>query len=208
MTRSVHLLGAGGHAKVVIATLRAAGMDVVAAWDDDLSREGSTVLGVPVEGPILACPPDAEVAVGIGSNRVRARLAADPGRRYVSVVHPAAWVHESVRLGPGTVVFAGAVIQPDATLGRLVIVNTCASIDHECRIGDFAHVAPGVRLGGNVEVGTGALLGIGSVARGGAAVGAWATVGAGSVVIQPVPEGVCVVGCPARPIRKKGPSGR
>lgn len=209
--RRVAVLGAGGHAKVVVATLRAAGWEVVAAYDDAGERRGREVLGVPIRGPLDSAAEAGHeaVVIAVGDNRVRrevaARFAGERGLPWISVVHPAATVHPSVELGEGTVVFAGAVIQPDTVIGRHAIVNTGASVDHDCRLGDFVHVAPGARLAGGVTVEEGAFLGIGSVAIPGLTVGAWSTVGAGSAAVRPVEPGVTVVGVPARAVRRSEP---
>ena len=199
-----HVAGSGGHAKVVIGTLLAAGERVEAAWDDDLARVGSSVLDVPVRGPIDAIPSGALVVVAIGANESRRDVAQRlRGREFGVVVHPSASVDQSVVLGPGTVVFAGAVLQPDARLGDHVIVNTGATVDHDCRLENFVHIGPGVRLAGAVTLREGAFLGVGASVIPGVEVGAWATVGAGGVVLRPVPRGSVVVGCPARPIDKR-----
>lgn len=209
MTRGVAVLGSGGHAKVVVSALRAAGVEVAALYDDDEARWGSAAAGVAIRGPIAAAAEEGhrEAVLAIGDNRARWRLAADPalaGLAWRTVVHPAAWVDPSVRLGAGTVVFAGAVIQPDAVLGDHVIVNTGASIDHDCRVASFCHVAPGARLAGNVTAEEGAFFGIGSVAIPGITVGAWATLGAGSAAVRPVPAGAVALGVPARVVKQTG----
>ncbi|MEZ5333389.1 MAG: acetyltransferase [Thermoanaerobaculia bacterium] len=200
------LLGAGGHAKVVLATLTACGHDVSEVLDDDPARHGSTLLGRPVTGPIAghAFRPGQVATLAIGSNRVRRDLTA-LDLAWVGAVHPAATVHETVTLGAGTVVFAGAVVQPDTALGGHVIVNTAATVDHDCRIGDWAHLAPGCHLAGGVRVGEGALLGIGCAVIPGVTIGAWATVGAGAVVLEDVPPGSVVTGVPARPVGEERP---
>jgi sugar O-acyltransferase (sialic acid O-acetyltransferase NeuD family) len=199
--RDVAVIGAGGHAKVVIATLRDAGWRVVQAYDDDPAKRGTLVLGVPIAGGFDQAPLGPRRAViAVGNNRARSAVAARfLDMEWVTVVHPRAWVDPSVRLGPGTVVFAGAVIQPDAALGAHVIVNTGATIDHDCSLGDFVHVAPGCHLAGTVTLGQGAFLGTGVsvIVRG--EVGPWATVGAGGVVVRHVPPGVTAIGVPARP---------
>ncbi|MFP3938669.1 MAG: acetyltransferase [Thermoanaerobaculia bacterium] len=199
MTR-VAVLGAGGHAKVVIATLVAAGHKVGAAYDDDPGRQGGELLGVPVRGALRDARPDEAdgFVLAVGSNRDRRRLAAELDLPWISAVHPAATVHRSVRLGVGSVVFAGAVLQPDTEIGRHVIINTGASVDHDCRVADFVHVAPGARLGGGVKVAEGAVVGIGSALLPGVRVGAQATVGAGAAVVADVPERTTSVGVPAR----------
>lgn len=209
--RRAAVLGAGGHAKVVIATLRAAGWEVAAAYDDAGEGRGREVAGVPVRGPLEAAVEAGHeaVVIAVGDNRgrraVAERFAGARALPWVAVVHPAATVHPSVELGEGTVVFAGAVIQPDTAIGRHAIVNTGASVDHDCRLGDFVHVAPGARLAGGVTVGDGAFLGIGSVVIPGLAIGAWSTVGAGSAAVRPVEARATVVGVPARAVRRGEP---
>lgn len=202
-SRHAVVLGSGGHAKVVIATLQAAGWQVVGAFDDAPERRGGAVLGAPVLGPLeAALGAEADGAVlAIGDNRARRAIAGRLELPWISVAHPDAVVHPSVVLGAGTVVFAGAVVQPDTAVGRHTIINTGASIDHDCRLGDFVHVAPGVRLAGGVTVGEGCLVGIGAVVVPGISIGAWATVGAGAAVVRPVPGGTTVAGVPARPVR-------
>lgn len=199
------VLGGGGHGKVVISTLQAAGWEVTAVYDDAEARWGGEVLGVPVRGPVEAAR-EAEVdggVVAVGDNRSRQAVAGRVELPWITVVHPAAVVHPSVGLGIGTVVFAGAVIQPDTEIGAHGIVNTGASVDHDCRLGDFVHVAPGCRLAGGVVVGDGALLGIGSAVVPDASVGAWAVLGAGATAVRPVPAGATFVGVPARALRSE-----
>ena len=197
------ILGAGGHAKVVIATVEAADGTVVRVLDDDRSLHGTRVLGHTVEGPIAdeLIQDDAKVVVAIGANRARAAVAARLRCAFGTVVHPSAVVHPSVRLGYGTVVLAGAVLQPSVAIGAHVIVNTCASVDHDCMLGDFVHIAPGCRLAGDVRLEEGAFMGIGGVAIPGTRVGRWATIGAGAVVVTAIGPGVLAVGVPARVVR-------
>lgn len=198
---SVWVIGAGGHAAVVIATLRASGEAVAGLLDDDPATHGTECLGVRVDGPIDADRLDGRRAVmGIGSNRVRHAIAERLGGvTWVSAVHPAAVVHDSVTLGPGAVVFAGAVVQPRTQIGRHVILNTGCTVDHDCDLGDAVHVAPGVHLAGGVALEEGAFMGIGSAAIPGVRVGAWSTVGAGGVVVSDLPGGIVATGVPARP---------
>lgn len=202
--RSVCVLGAGGHAKVVISTLQAAGYRVAAVYDDDPQKWGQRLLDIPIVGAIAPerVPAGQPVVLAIGKNATRKVVAARfVAAQWISVQHPNADVHPSVQLGAGTVVFSGAVVQPGAVVGRHCIINTGATVDHDCVIGDYAHIAPGVHLAGEVTVGEGAFMGIGSVAIVGVTIGAWATVGAGAVVIHDIPPGSTAVGVPAKVIR-------
>lgn len=199
------VIGAGGHAKVVLATIEAAGGHVLHVLDDSPSLWGTTLLGREIKGPISAelVPTGARAVLAVGANRGRESLAGRLPVRWGTVVHPSAVVHASVVLGEGTVVFAGAVIQPDTRIGPHGIVNTSASIDHDGALGSFVHIAPGAHLAGRVTVGDGALIGVGSAVIPGIAIGAWATVGAGSSVVRNVADGITVAGCPARLVTKE-----
>ena len=199
----VVVIGGGGHGKVVISTLQAAGLEVDSIYDDDPRAWGRLVLGVPVRGPIA----DLESAIGIsgvigiGMSAIRERLAQTLPIHWLTVVHPHAHVHASVVLGPGTVVFAGAVIQPDAIVGQHSIINTMASIDHDGRLGDFSNLGPGTHLSGTVSIGDRCLVGTGCAVLPGICIGNDVTVGAGTVVIRDLPAGCTLVGAAPRLIR-------
>lgn len=197
----VHVIGSGGHAKVVIATLQAASLEIAAIYDDDERRWGTSLMGISVKGPIQLLEKIAgqSAVIAIGNNEVRRRLSQNLKLRWISAIHPMAYVHSSVQIGAGTVIFAGAVVQPDAVVGDHVIVNSSATVDHDSVLEDFVHIAPGAHLAGNVRVRQGAFLGIGSAAIPGVEIGAWSTVGAGAVVVRDVPQKSTVIGVPAKP---------
>ncbi|HKP93280.1 MAG TPA: acetyltransferase [Chthoniobacterales bacterium] len=198
--KRVAIIGAGGHAKVVISTLRAAGFQVTLVVDDDPAKHGAALLGIPVIGPTsaLAQGDFDGCVIAVGQNRTRRSIASKLRESWITAIHPEAIIDDSVTVAVGTVIFAGAVIQPDTVVGEHAIVNTGATIDHDCVIGDFAHIAPGVQLAGDVQVGAGTLLGIGTVAIPGIRIGKDATVGAGSVLVRDVPDGAIVYGNPGK----------
>lgn len=200
----VFVVGAGGHARVVISTLREAGRIVTGLFDDEPAKSGQEIEGVPVIGDLRDLPTELarKFAMGIGDNLVRRMIAERfPAARWITIIHPHAHVDRTATLGPGTVVFAGAVVQPGARLGAHCIVNTSATIDHDCQLADFVHVAPGCHLAGAVSLEEGVLMGIGCVAVPGVRVGGWTTVGAGAVVTRNLPQHSVCVGVPARVVR-------
>lgn len=195
--RDVIVLGSGGHAKVVISTLLAAGRRVRACYDDDAARHGMKVLGIPVAGLLREAPLDAEAVIGLGNNRTRRDVAEARPLNWTTAVHPTASVDPTARIGPGTVVFAGAILQPDVEVGPHAVINVAATVDHDGRVGAFSQIAAGAHLGGTVELGEGGFVGAGASVIENRVIGAWSTVGAGAVVIRDVPPDVTVVGVPA-----------
>lgn len=204
MPSGVVIIGGGGHAKVVIESLRASGRTVAAIVDaDPTPRE---VLGVPVVGDDLALPDlrakgFSDLFVAIGDNRLRetlGRKARALGFTLVNAVHPSAIVSLTARLGEGVAIMAGAVINAESQVGDLSIVNTGAVVDHDCRLGAACHLGPASALAGGVAVGERAFLGVGARAIPGVTIGAEAIVGAGGVVVRDLPDGVLAVGVPAR----------
>ena len=199
------VLGAGGHARVVVDALQCAGLQVKGVTAPTPPEGTLEVPYLGTDETLLAGKRQSvRLANGIGSvGAPTARAEAFDrfsalGFEFIRVIHPTASVARSAELGEGAQVMAGAVIQPAAILGRNVLVNTRASVDHDCVIGDHVHIAPGATLSGGVVVETRAHIGAGAVVLQGRTVGAGAIVGAGAAVNQDVPAGSVVMGVPAK----------
>jgi len=204
------ILGAGAHGQAVADLLLESGkFSVVGFCDIDASLAGARVLDVPVLGDDAAgiaafrqgrCD---GALVGIGNTALDARRRAferltQAGVPTPAVAHPRANVARSATLGPGTVVFAGAVIGARASVGADVVVYSGAVIEHDSVLEDHAYVSPGAILAGAAIVRACAFLGAGSVLLPGIEIGAGATVAAGAVVTESVAAGTTVLGVPAR----------
>ncbi len=202
------VIGAGGHAKVVMdALLRAFGDQVEAVFaDDNPALAGSLLLERAVQVPIpVRLAPGDRVHVAIGDNRVRQRLAerlAAGSANLLRIVHPDASVSRFAEIDEGVFIAARAVVGPGSQVAAGTIVNHGAVVDHDCRVGAFSHVAPTATLGGGVRVGCRVLVGSGAVVRPGVVIGDDAVIGAGAVVVADVAAGVQVVGVPARAMRE------
>jgi len=188
---SLYILGAGGHAKVVKDCL------------DAIGNYGAIMVDTAVEGwqkELIS----SIVALGVGDNHRRMEIEQEAMKascHLLSVVHPTAFVSRDASISQGVLVCPGALVITGATLLRGSILNTNASVDHECVVGAFAHIAPGAALSGRVHIGEGTFIGVGAAIKQGVRIGAWSVVGAGAVVIRDVPDGETWAGCPARRIK-------
>jgi sugar O-acyltransferase (sialic acid O-acetyltransferase NeuD family) len=191
--RAAVVFGAGGLAKSLIEVMRARGDVEPICVVNDRPDSVADVLGVPVLGGREYLEPLRELGVPYAVNAVGAvrriedrisifELLAAAGFAQPALVDPTAFVAPSATLAEGAQVFAGAAVCSAASIGRGAIVNTNAVVSHDCVVGDFAHVAPGALLAGEVTVGRATLVGM----------GATAVVGNGAVLNEDVPDGTIV----------------
>lgn len=199
----LYVMGAGGHGKVVVATLHEMGERVMGVFDDDLSKKGSSISGVPVLGSFgdMKNYNIKKAVMGIGSNEVRERLADQYDFNWMTVIHPESYVHASAKIGKGSVIFAKAVVQPDVIIGEHVIINSASVVDHDCSVASFSHLCPGSKLAGNVTIGRGVMLGTGANVIPGRNINEYSLVGSGSTVISDIEAYSVAVGSPARIVK-------
>jgi sugar O-acyltransferase (sialic acid O-acetyltransferase NeuD family) len=205
----VILLAGGGHGSVVVDALRAAGVAVAGVVDPAVTD----VLGLPrlgddawldtqpKEGILLVNGAGAVPGRGLRERLYAARKAQ--GFRFVAVRHPSAVVGSACVLAEGSQLMAGCVLQCRVRVGENAVVNTRASVDHDCTIGAHAFVGPGATLCGEVRLGEGAFIGAGAVLLPGVQVGAGAVVAAGALVLRDVAPNAWVGGHPAVPLKNK-----
>jgi sugar O-acyltransferase (sialic acid O-acetyltransferase NeuD family) len=194
----MYLCGAGGHAKVIIDILEANGIHIDGLFENDKTIH--SLLDYPVfhtdrlKGPLI---------ISVGNNKIRKKIAFATDVEWGRAIHPSAIISKRATVDVGTVIMQGAIIQSCANTGKHCIVNTGASVDHECIIHDFVHVSPHATLCGNVEVGEGTWIGAGATVIQGVKIGKWSTVGAGSVVTGDIPDHVVAYGSPCKVIRSE-----
>ena len=208
--RPIVVVGAGGHAKVVIECLRHAGWKVIGCTDADPSPRscaGAPVLGGDDALAGLRGQGVQHAFCALGGNALRDRVGAalvGQGFELPAVVGPGANLSPTTSLGAGTILMPGATVNVESVIGSLVIINTNASVDHDAVIGRAAHIGPGCALAGEVSVGDRSFVATGSSVVPRIRIGADTVVGAGSVVVRDIPDRVIAFGNPARVHRANG----
>lgn len=203
------VFGTGGHGRetaLLIEAMIAAGAPyrLMGFLDDDVAQHGRMIGAFPVLGgaEFLANQRgQIDVALGIGSPRVRRAIVQrirEWARGFPVLVHPDLPQFARVTVQEGSQIHAGAIVTVDIDIGPFSILNRHVDVSHDCRLGAYSTLAPGVALAGNVRIGEGADLGIRATCIPGVDVGAWSVIGAGAVVIHDIPEGMTAVGVPAR----------
>jgi sugar O-acyltransferase (sialic acid O-acetyltransferase NeuD family) len=193
---SVIIIGASGHARVLLDALQLSGCKVLGFVDPAFSKGALGPGGLPVLGGDDALrgfsTSEVQLVNGVGSigpttsRGAVYRRGKEHGFSFATVVHGSAVVSASAILGEGVQIMAGCVVQCGAAIGANSIINTRASVDHDCKIGETVHIAPGATLSGNVRVGDRTHIGTGAVVIQGISIGADSLVAAGAVVYRDI----------------------
>jgi sugar O-acyltransferase (sialic acid O-acetyltransferase NeuD family) len=208
------IVGASGHGKVVMDVIEKQGLYRIIGLVDDGIPAGQVIYGYPLLGTVADLPAICARSracrgfVSIGDNWVRQKVvlriaALLPDFNHVTAVHPSAQVGRGASIGCGTVLMAGAVVNSDSRVGRFCIINSNASLDHDCALEDYASLAPGVITGGNVSIGTFSAAGLGANILEGRKIGAHTVIGAAALVNRDLPDHCVAYGSPARVVRSR-----
>jgi sugar O-acyltransferase (sialic acid O-acetyltransferase NeuD family) len=211
----IAIIGAGGHAKEILqivldsnavsATWEISGFIIIGDF-----HAPERLMGYPVHRGVrwIEENPDVHLIVGVGNPAARQKLAkiiSEFHNKWATLIHPRAWVGDDVILGPGSIIFAGALVNTDVRIGDHVHVNLNCTISHDSTLGNYVTLGPGVCVSGNVQLADGVECGAGVILIPREAVGAWSVVGAGTVVTKSLPSNVTAIGAPARIIKTRVP---
>ena len=177
--------------------------------DDDKSKHGKRLYDIPVVGFIdMLYNTSNEVAVVIAianpliKQQIVSKLKNNNLIHFPSFIHPSVWLGEKVRVGEGAIIYPGVSINYESDIQDFSTINMNVAIGHNCLLGAYSTLAPGVNLGGFTSVGVASFLGIGSSTIQGVKIGENVTIGGMSMIIASIPNGVTVVGNPGRIIKK------
>ena len=204
------VLGAGGHARVLIDVLMAQGREILGVVAPQVSDapEFTGLEQFKADDDVLNFTPEAiELVNAVGSlpqaSALRERLFtrfSNLGYVFATVIAPSAVVSRFAHLEQGVQILPGAIVN-GCTIGANTIINSGAIIEHDVQVGAQCHVAPGAVVCGDVRLAERVHVGAGATIIQGLHIGAEAIIGAGSVVTRPVPA--TAIHYPAKGLTKK-----
>lgn len=193
------IIGAGGHGSVVkdIAVLNEK-YDEILFLDDSDNTLNLTMGKTNTYEKYID---NSEFFVAIGNNLIREKkqnMLIDNGARIATLIHPKSIIAKNIAIGQGTVVMAGAILNPCVNIGDGVIINTSSSVDHESIIGSFTHIAVGTHIAGAVKIDEKVFVGAGVTIINNINICSDCTIGAGAVVVKDIEEVGTYIGVPAK----------
>jgi len=206
------LLGAGGHAKVLIDCVsHFRDIKIAAITDPDEKLWGTKIVDIPVIGNDEKISNSIAMGVkyfivGVGStgNNIFRKKLFELGISNkllpLTVIHPTAIVSKYSTIGEGSQILAGAIVNTGADIGENVIINSGAIVEHDCVINNHVHIATGATLSGTVKVGELSHIGTGASIRQSITIGCETVIGAGAVVVKDAISRKTYIGNPAKPI--------
>ena len=201
------IVGAGRHSKVTIDILEQMGQYEIVGIID--MKEGKvfdySVIGADEDLPSFYSRGITNIFISVGNNKLRKKLFVEAekiGFTIVSAISPHSHISRYATIGRGVAIMPGAIINAEANIGDGAIINTNASVDHDCVIGHFTHIAPGVAISGSSNIGEGCLIGTGARVIDGMTIGSNTIIGAGAAVVSEIDCDSVAVGVPAKKIKE------
>ena len=192
--KNIIIIGASGHSKVIVDSLEKMNIWNIVGYLDSF-KKGFSFFNYPILGTereLLKFSKKYNIVggiVAIGDNFIRSEMVAkikkiSPNFKFISSIHPTAVLGRGVKIGDGTVVMAGSIVNSDTIIGEHSIINTSSTVEHDSVIGDFSTIAPNVSMGGGVKIGDFSTISIGAVIKHGICIEDDVVIGANSLVLK------------------------
>jgi sugar O-acyltransferase (sialic acid O-acetyltransferase NeuD family) len=190
------LIGGGGHCRSVIDVIEAQGFYRISAIVDQTEKVGMEILSYKIthtddDLPSLVTKYK-NVLITIGQIKTpnpRTHLfekLTKEGAEFATVISPRAYVSRHSKIGKGSVVLHGAVVNAGTTVGMNCIINSQSLVEHDCTVEDHCHISTGAILNGKVCVRSGSFIGSGSVIREGLEISKHSVIAAGTILLKRV----------------------
>ena len=214
MKKKIVVIGASGHAKVIIDIVEREGKYEVLGLIDSYKEKGRKTFGYAILGTEKLIPQLIEKEnlyggiLAIGDNYIRQELfykikEIQPDFKYVNAIHPHAVIGAKVKIGKGVVIMPGVIVNTQSKIDDFCILNTKSTLDHECKMKKFSSLGPGTNVGGNVKIGECTAISLGAKVIENIDIGKHSVVGAGSLVIRNVGDFKIAFGIPAKEVRTR-----
>ncbi len=214
MQKKIVVVGASGHAKVIIDILEREGKYIIIGLIDSYKEKGKKTFGYAILGTEKIIPQLIKdenlfgAVLAIGDNNIRKELfykieKIQPNFNYVNAIHPKAVIGTKVKIGKGVVIMPGVIVNTQSKIDDFCILNTKSTLDHECKMKKFSSLGPGTNVGGNVKIGECTAISLGAKVIENIIIGAHTVVGAGSLVIRDIDNNKVAFGVPAKIIRER-----
>lgn len=206
MNKSIVIIGAGGHGKVIADIIQKSG-DIVKGFLDDAFEIDENFIGFPVLGKVRDYKNyiENQFIVAIGNAEIRERIVAKMVKvHWYTAIHPDAVIAGfDTSIGEGSAVMANAVVNAGTKVGKHCIINSSAVVEHDNIIEDFVHVSVGAKLAGTVHIGKRTWIGIGATVSNNLNICQDCMIGAGAVVVKNVNKVGTYMGVPAERVEMK-----
>lgn len=214
MKENIVIIGASEHGRVVADVIIKQELYQLVGFVDANKDKVVDLWGYPILGSEYDLPKIVSkynvkhLVIAIGDNHIRNIVAKkiehlDIQINYAVCIHPGACIGKNCEIANGTVIMAGAIVNPNTKIGQHCIINTRSSIDHDCEMGDFSSLAPNATTGGNVKIGEFTAIGLSASIIHGKNIGSHSVIGAGAVVLNNIEDNCVCYGVPAKMIRKR-----
>jgi sugar O-acyltransferase (sialic acid O-acetyltransferase NeuD family) len=209
--KEILVFGAGGHAKVIIDIIEKQNEYKLVGLIDPYKEKNEEHFGY----PILGNNRDYSIInrvyggiIAIGDNWVRYKtslfiISKNNSFRFMCFIHPFSMIARGVKIGKGSIIMPGVIINSDTIIGNHCIINTNTSIDHDCNIGNYVSLAPKVTTGGHVNISDYSAIGLGTNIIQNINIGEHTIIGAGSTVVRHIGSNIVAFGTPCKKKRTR-----
>lgn len=208
--KKIVIIGGGGHAKVLISTIKKNSEYLIIGYTDN--KNYGDILDIKYlgnDGVLVQLFKDGIINAALGIGQVNLTVKRfkvvnkikQIGFMFPEIISPNALVNEHVFVGEGSQILDGVVINTGTKIGNFTIINTNSTIEHDCVVGNYCHIATGATLSGGVEIGDFSMVGSNAVVVQYKKVTSNCLIGSGGVVSKNINEQGIYVGNPIRKIK-------
>ncbi|HMN33654.1 MAG TPA: NeuD/PglB/VioB family sugar acetyltransferase [Chitinophagaceae bacterium] len=199
----------GGHIALNLKSYPLENYSLLGFLDDDPKKIEQSFLGYPVIGNVeylSNLPHNIALIIGIAFPVIKKgiinRISKIGNYEFPNLIAKSSWISNQVTFGKGIIIYPNCAINYGTSIDDFVVINMNCAVGHDCKIGAFSSLAPGVNLAGHTKIGLGVDIGIGAATKQEVSVGNYSIIGGHSMVIHDIPEKVVAVGTPAKIIKR------